>query len=442
MATLKLRVRAGPAQGPDDVPHPPSAVPPSPPPSPEPERKASQDLIADNLADSSFAWQIVPVNAHEPVRIESKYFSGYLTVHVRNFSGVVPANDGEPISSSEYFTNKTRNFSVQVQGRFKKVWSGDDVMFGAVFDNPITPPTGSWLALRLIRMIDPGIQEDLYGPKPWLLSPLLCAMNTVNAQKPNVPVQKASEIQSRNSTDSNTSTESFQSCNSGSSKDVAGIDSVRSSLDSSTGSFFSVKEHVGSVIEGSDDGNESDVPVDLSPWFFKGSAVSEDTREAFHASERYFSSKKGKLGLVSPSVTYPKTLTRSAMSTEKRRKYFSSQTHRQEFVFNPDTEYAFEFFSPAVDFNTFHLRLGMSLNFKSYLSPPNLMATGSHPKPTNNDSPDAEQDEKTRKQHMLGRISRGMPAQPVRFVAQSRTGEVFFAVEFDLVPSSEEPCVG
>lgn len=52
----------------------------------------------------------------------------------------------------------------------------------------VNPPTGAWLAIKFANLIDPALQTDLYGEKPWLFSPMLCAMNIVNVKPNSTPL--------------------------------------------------------------------------------------------------------------------------------------------------------------------------------------------------------------------------------------------------------------
>jgi len=58
-------------------------------------------------------------------------------------------------------------------GRFLKEVSGDDVMFGNVFDRPLHLPYGSSAALGFVKLLDSTLEYDLQGDKPWALSPYL-----------------------------------------------------------------------------------------------------------------------------------------------------------------------------------------------------------------------------------------------------------------------------
>ncbi|KAJ3275737.1 hypothetical protein HDV01_007204 [Terramyces sp. JEL0728] len=123
---------------------------------------------ADNLKPIS------PNNEDSPVYIDNDIFAGYIVVRVKGNSG----------ECSKYFANRSRMFSMQVSGKFKKEFSGDDIQFGAVFDNPIKPPYGTQIGLAVANLIDPSLKADLYCQKPWLLSPVLCSMNVISVSPP------------------------------------------------------------------------------------------------------------------------------------------------------------------------------------------------------------------------------------------------------------------
>ena len=81
------------------------------------------------------------------------------------------------------------------------------------------------------------------------------------------------------------------------------------------------------------------------------------------------------------------------MTTPQRRKHFQTEEARKRFVFRNDLVHGFEFFSPHMDFNTFDIRMGLSMNIRKYLA-----------------------------------------GQPVRYTCRTLNGDtVFWAVQFELV---------
>jgi hypothetical protein len=47
--------------------------------------------------------------------------------------------------------------------------------------------------MKFAALIDPALQNDLYAERPWLFSPILCAMNTVNVSLTNNPMSNPAE---------------------------------------------------------------------------------------------------------------------------------------------------------------------------------------------------------------------------------------------------------
>lgn len=43
------------------------------------------------------------------------------------------------------------------------------MLFGNVFDRPLSLPYGSSAAIKFLHIADPTLEDDLYGEKPWAL---------------------------------------------------------------------------------------------------------------------------------------------------------------------------------------------------------------------------------------------------------------------------------
>eukprot|EP00658_Telonema_sp_P-2_P084481 TRINITY_DN9385_c0_g1_i3.p1 TRINITY_DN9385_c0_g1~~TRINITY_DN9385_c0_g1_i3.p1 ORF type:complete len:519 (-),score=111.86 TRINITY_DN9385_c0_g1_i3:319-1875(-) len=117
---------------------------------------------------------LIPVDVNDdrnPVEVGGPRFVGRMVVRVL---GLQPSTD--------YFNGKSRRFSIQIQGVFTEDVVVDNLEFGAAFDSPISLPTGSSIGIALAHKIDPALREDLTGPSPWMMSPLLCAMNRLRAR--------------------------------------------------------------------------------------------------------------------------------------------------------------------------------------------------------------------------------------------------------------------
>lgn len=123
----------------------------------------------------------------QPLEIDSADFRGRATVRIKSFTGHDPEGV-EHQSDSPYFNDAYRKgitWSIQLQGRFLKEVSSDDVVFGNEFDKPIRDrlPYGTSLALQFVKVVDPNMQHDLYSDKPWAYSPFLATMTHINVQR-------------------------------------------------------------------------------------------------------------------------------------------------------------------------------------------------------------------------------------------------------------------
>lgn len=110
------------------------------------------------------------VNTGESHFIESDRFSGRIAVYIKGFPNA---------PTSDYFEQEGRKnvtWSIQTQGRFLHTYSSNDVLFGNTFDKPLKLPWGSAAALKFMHFVDPCLEHDLPGDKPWALSPLITTM--------------------------------------------------------------------------------------------------------------------------------------------------------------------------------------------------------------------------------------------------------------------------
>ncbi|CAE7212654.1 unnamed protein product [Rhizoctonia solani] len=103
----------------------------------------------------------------------SSFFDGVVSVHIKGDFG-----DAEN-SKDTYFNDESRamrTWSISIQGRFLEEINGNDILFGNVFDRPLNLPWGFGAVLNFAQYIDPTLEHDLYGEKPWALSPFLSTM--------------------------------------------------------------------------------------------------------------------------------------------------------------------------------------------------------------------------------------------------------------------------
>ncbi|KAI9441281.1 hypothetical protein H4582DRAFT_1931539 [Lactarius indigo] len=117
----------------------------------------------------------ISVNSNVSHAVTSDAFEGRILAYIKDFTD----KDGT-VLQSEYFDREDRKgitWSIQVQGRFLRPISADDVLFGNTFDRPLKLPWGSSAALKFMHFIDPTLEHDLASStKPWALSPLISTM--------------------------------------------------------------------------------------------------------------------------------------------------------------------------------------------------------------------------------------------------------------------------
>ncbi|CCU97849.1 unnamed protein product [Malassezia sympodialis ATCC 42132] len=110
-----------------------------------------------------------------PHEINTEHFVGRVLVRILDAPGAKP---GDP--AREYFTDRSRRFCIQIEGRFKKPWSGDDILFGSDFDKFVPFPRAPFNAgMRVARMIDPCTFYEEHPPsgRPYIMSPYAACMN-------------------------------------------------------------------------------------------------------------------------------------------------------------------------------------------------------------------------------------------------------------------------
>ncbi|KAI1794489.1 DUF1769-domain-containing protein [Ganoderma leucocontextum] len=119
--------------------------------------------------------QLVPIRANsgQPTKITSDAFEGEVAVYIKGFVDT----EGK-VGDSEYFKKRSGvTWSIQVQGRFLKEYSADELLFGNIFDKSLKLPWGFSAALKFMNFIDPTLEQDLASrTKPWALSPLIATM--------------------------------------------------------------------------------------------------------------------------------------------------------------------------------------------------------------------------------------------------------------------------
>lgn len=332
-----------------------------------------------------------------PQYVESPYFAGNVAVRVKDFVGHTPRTAADkPLRTTEYFGNRRRLFSIQVAGRFLQEYDGDDVLFGAVFESKVSPPTGSWIAMKVAAMIDPAMQSDLYGESPWFLSPMLCSMNACNVRPAELDSSKIRQMGAGRYAEGVKKFERIKGTRDG---DAMCQYVPASSRENHRWVHHRHKSLHSYRLDGGTAGQEVlpelSLPLPIAnellrpspdeivgPWTWGGKAELMEHN----------------LLLLDPQPDERHALScESYGSVAERRKKFSKPTARKHYKFSPAMVYQFDMFAPFINMNSFDLSLGLSLN-----------------------------------------IFKTLNEQPIRLVAKSKSANViFFMVEFALVKDDE-----
>ncbi|KAF8604952.1 DUF1769-domain-containing protein [Ceratobasidium sp. AG-I] len=143
----------------------------------------------------------IPYSDGSSHEVRSTQFDGMISVHIKGEGGIAKGD------KNSYFDHKSRttcSWAIRVQGRFLKEINANDVLFGNVFDRPLPLPWGFGAVLNFVQYVDPTLEHDLYGQKPWALSPFLSTMPylerthlSINTPIPNIPVEPLEKEESK-----------------------------------------------------------------------------------------------------------------------------------------------------------------------------------------------------------------------------------------------------
>ncbi|KAI8938699.1 hypothetical protein NX059_004565 [Plenodomus lindquistii] len=125
--------------------------------------------------------QDVPVNTEKPLDISSDLVDAKLHMRIKDYRGLPK---GSP-STSPYFASPQHpydRYSISFSFTPKQDIAGDKLVFGNDFEHPIRdrlPPLFD-KAFGIVKWwIDPGLDGDVYGDKPYLYGALLSSINVL-----------------------------------------------------------------------------------------------------------------------------------------------------------------------------------------------------------------------------------------------------------------------
>jgi hypothetical protein len=297
---------------------------------------------------------IVPINYDsDPIIINNEHFTGYAVFRVVNFDGHNPIDPktGKPmpvITSNDYFKGHRRTFSLQISGRFRKEWSADEVMFGTFFDKPVKMPPGYKIALALAKKIDASMDGDLSLDKPYMCSPLICAMNIARAEPIILSSLKDGKLE-----EDQTVSFSHDAERTGLNQPLylpkwkgAGGKHIEENFMETVASWPESKLHHQHIEE-----DDSD-PLKEEP-----EVVAPKRTGSFM---NFFSRTSSTNEMIKKEP--------AAVTPTQRRSWFLNPDHRKSYLFRPDTLYTFDFNNQYVDLNKMQLKLGITFDVSYYLN--------------------------------------------------------------------------
>ncbi|KAG0037465.1 hypothetical protein BGZ82_002464 [Podila clonocystis] len=123
-----------------------------------------------------------------PVWIESDEFVGQIMIRIKGLDKTVGYEQGakednlKPVPESAWFQKpggSNHITSIQIHGRFKREWPGDQILFGDQFERPLRLPPLTSAVMKFFHLMNPTLEADLSGTRPSAFSPLIATMNTV-----------------------------------------------------------------------------------------------------------------------------------------------------------------------------------------------------------------------------------------------------------------------
>ncbi|KXS17095.1 hypothetical protein M427DRAFT_122185 [Gonapodya prolifera JEL478] len=346
-----------------------------------------------------------------PVYIESPHCCANVAMRIRDFAGFTP-NNTPPIPNTPYFGSRKRNFSMQMQVRFKKPVSADSLMFGGMFDGKVAPPMGAWVALKFAGLIDPAIAYDIYADRPWILSPMFCSMNIVDvrdapctwkeleekygctsivdqvapSQSRSAPKLSSAGLASSVRSD-HSSADSIGNGSSNTGKSSKSFDGGRPSAvnlgisrvlgdngtppnEATPRSSFSSLRSVRSVAPPTSNPGLREVALQAADVAKKAGrpSVKEILGEWECGGEKELQeNNKGLVGDIKEGAQTVGPIFGESNVTERRR-WFQTASNRESMILSPDKVYNLEIFAPFFNWNTFDVNLGIAFNVAPYIN--------------------------------------------------------------------------
>ncbi|KAF9917644.1 hypothetical protein BX616_000331 [Lobosporangium transversale] len=280
-----------------------------------------------------------------PLLIESDEFIGQIVVRIRGLDKTYGYADGQAedglktMSDSPWFTKPGGDnnlSSIQISGRFKREWPGDQIVFGNQFERPLKLPPFSSIALKFVQFIDPGLKADIYCERPWAFSPLIATMNTINVAGWHIDPAAQQRVEQ------------------------SGGDKAKERLENELPPWPSPEgEH---IVE--------DTNILFQKDNLKKQEEEQQKRKEQEEQQRQEDANSGEDKEELVETRSGSKLTESTphnMTSSARRSYFAREVNLTKHRYRPDHVYGFDFFNPYLDFAHFTLKVpGFSVDITKY----------------------------------------------------------------------------
>lgn len=145
-------------------------------------------------------------DTQRPHEINTEHFVGRVVVRILDAPGAKEGEDGREYFKGEPryahdcveagivgsilkchpipLSDRSRKFCIQIEGRFKKRWNGDEIHFGSDFDRFMDFPRAPFNAgMKVAKYIDPCTfyEEQPPSKRPYIMSPYCACMNVLCA---------------------------------------------------------------------------------------------------------------------------------------------------------------------------------------------------------------------------------------------------------------------
>ena len=306
--------------------------------------------------DPYFNAFLEPNDEENPLFVNSPHFTGYLLMRYSDFEGVTKCLESarerklagtgsddilksknnssihQPIRNpkSTYFGGRKRRYSMVAQGRFKKEYNGNEILFGVDSNRALGPVPGFGFLIKIANWLDPSLEAG-DGSKPHCYTPIISAMNALSVYSYNDDIDMARDGRSllpSSSDDVNPKTK---------------LNKEETLIAPPTPSSASVGQD--DVVNSNELSIGTDELLDCKAWSFGYTDIPENNHLLFK----------------NPNDA------KHATSYEKRKRYFGRLDSRLATTISPDNIYCMDFYDAYFDHNSFQLKLpGLSIDAFKY----------------------------------------------------------------------------